>query len=75
MTERGAVFPGVKKGNVYAKMLGESYNDMPKAVIAGIMVSLAYRLTGNEDPVAAVEMCRDEWRVLHNAGIIPQEPK
>lgn len=74
MREARAVFPGVKKGNDYAAALGDAYNAMPKAVTAGIMVSLAMRLS-DDDLNAALALIREEWATLHRSGIIPQEPK
>lgn len=57
--------------NAYATAVPE-YRDIPKAVWAAIAVSA---LTCGGDHLAeARERVRNEWRVLHENGIVPQKP-
>lgn len=62
----------MKQTNGYALAYPE-YHETPKAVIAAIAYSLALILNeDNED--RAVALLREEWMVLHEAGIVPQKP-
>lgn len=59
--------------NEYADMLGEMYDNIPKAVFAAIAVSA---VTGG-DPInnnPKLEILR-EWTALHLNGIVPQKPR
>lgn len=67
-----AIFPGVKRGNAYAALLGGTYNAAPKAVLAAIAVSFA--TTGGDNPDVAEQAILDEWATLHQAGIVAQAP-
>lgn len=67
---------GLKLHNDYARLLGRSYADMPKAVLAAVAVSYATRcleLTLEPEPVT--QAIRDEWAALHENGIVPQRPR
>jgi len=61
-----------KTHNDYAAELGPLFEDMPKAVIAAIAVSMASG--GGSDMDAARAQIADEWRILHLNGIVPQKP-
>lgn len=65
-----------KKTNEYAQILGTEYEglyrDMPKAVMAAIMVSFASN--GGADLEGASARIAKEWEILHANGIIPQRP-
>lgn len=58
--------------NEYAAELGPLFEDMPKAVLAAIAVSMASG--GGSDMDAARAQIADEWRILHRNGIVPQKP-
>lgn len=64
---------GVKIGNEYAHALGKDYADTPKAVYAALALSLAMRLSA-DNLDAAKALLADEWRILHENGIVPQKP-
>jgi hypothetical protein len=49
------------------------YSRTPKAVIAAIAYSMALRLC-QEDERDAAEMLRQEWALLHENGVLRQEP-
>jgi len=75
MTARAmrAVFPGHKRGNQYAELLGAAYNDMPKALLAAIAVSFAARLEDDSlDKAGALVL--EEWRALYQNGVVSQRP-
>lgn len=69
-----------KLHNEYASLLrGKFYDAIPKAVLAAIAVSYAGHIleSGFEsifEPGAAEAALLDEWRVLHENGIVPQKP-
>lgn len=73
MTDK-TVFPGHKKGNQYAAMLGDLYNEAPKAVLAAIAVSFAVILDGEERHERAANAVLSEWWTLYDAGVIAQKP-
>lgn len=59
--------------NRYAALL-ENYDEIPKSVLAAVAVSLA--LLQNEEDLSAVsKIINDEWKVLHENGIVPQRPR
>lgn len=62
-----------KLGNEYSRALGQLFELTPKAVFAAIAYSYATRIT-EEQPGAAVAEFLNEWRVLHQQGIVPQKP-
>lgn len=66
---------GFKTMNEYARALGAVYEDTPKAVFAAVAFSYAARLTGDTSEAAAVREFLHEWRILHENGIVPQEPR
>jgi hypothetical protein len=71
MSPRRSRRAGIAKlTNEYAGFLGNVYDRTPKAVFAALAVSFAMRsgLTGTASE------CLDEWRVLHENGIVPQKP-
>lgn len=57
--------------NQYAYHVARNLGDVPKNVLGALAFSLAMRLTG-DDPALAVELLREEWRTLHQNGIVPQ---
>ena len=66
----------MKTMNEYASSC-ENYDQTSKAVFAALAYSLAVRLTGiadEENHAGALDILRDEWRTLHEQGIIPQRP-
>ena len=63
---------GIKRSNDYAAVIHDI--DAPKTVWMAIAFSLALRL--NDDKYGAAQaMLREEWRVLHENGIVPQRPR
>jgi hypothetical protein len=58
--------------NGYAAELGPWFDRIPKSVFAAIAVS-ALTQGGDYLEKATVRVC-DEWRVLHDNGIVPQKP-
>jgi len=62
----------MKKTNHYAEAFPH-YERTPKAVIAALAFSLAMRLEEG-DEVRAGDLLEEEWRILHQAGIVPQKP-
>lgn len=60
-----------KKDNEYARELLDI--DAPKTVFMAIAYSFAVRIAGNS--VDAHTLIMDEWRTLHNNGIVPQRPR
>lgn len=67
-----AHFNGHKIGNAYAAELGDLYNKAPKAVPAAIAVS--FGTCGGDYLEEAQARLLEEWRVLHQAGIVTQSP-
>lgn len=65
-----------KKTNDYAQEVAEIYARTPKAVFAALAVAFAHRtLGGDMESLAGVEQALlEEWKILHNAGIVPQAP-
>jgi hypothetical protein len=61
-----------KISNEYAEMLG---GYPPKAVIAGVVVSLLMRFGETTDRDEINRLFVEEWKVLNDNGIIPQKPK
>lgn len=61
---------GMKTGNEYAEVLGRLYADIPKSVLAAIVVSWAMCPQFEDVPAKVL----DEWGVLHDNGIVPQKP-
>jgi hypothetical protein len=69
---------GVKLSNEYARSLVD-YARVPKAVLAAVAYSLASRILegegrDSESPTIVEEFIIEEWRVLNQNGIVPQEP-
>ncbi len=65
---------GIKLSNEYARAI-VSYERIPKAVLAAVAYSYASRLIGDSDSPTMVESAiLEEWQVLHDNGIVPQEP-
>lgn len=62
-----------KISNEYALAVGgDLYESIPKAVWAAIAVSA---LTSGGDQIEkAAQFVAEEWRALHDAGIVPQAP-
>lgn len=58
--------------NEYSLALGRLYADAPKSVLAAVAVSLA--TVGGDYLEEAEQRVLDEWRVLHENGIVPQRP-
>lgn len=70
MTRPTGVF---KQSNAYADSIG-GYADTPKAVLAALALSLAFRVSGG-DLDEAVRLLAAEWATLHTGGRVPQKPK
>ncbi len=62
----------MKKTNYYSNAFGRLYAKTPKAVFAAIAYS--YTSSGGDDPEHALERFLDEWRILHQNGIVHQAP-
>ena len=63
----------MKKMNGYAEAF-PNYERTPKAVCAALAFSLAMRLE-EEDEVRVGELLEEEWRILHQSGIVSQKPQ
>lgn len=61
-----------KRTNEYAHELRSYYDAIPKAVLAAIAVS--YASSGGDYLENAAQNVADEWRTLHEQGIVPQKP-
>ncbi len=66
----------MKKSNEYASAFGRLYAKVPKSVFAAVAFSYASWACGEEASTSAEAVARfvQEWRVLHENGIIPQKP-
>ena len=63
----------MKITNNYARAC-DGFDKTPKAVYAALAFSLAVRLAGNDDTEDANRILLNEWRALHENGIVPQKP-
>ena len=63
----------MKSFNDYARKFGPLYDRTPKAVFAAIAYSFADRIIANPD-ADLVAIVNEEWAVLHDNGIVPQQP-
>ena len=61
-----------KLHNDYAAVLGDLFDEMPKAVLAAIAVSLASEGGNSLDDAPA--RIAGEWEALYLNGIVPQRP-
>ena len=61
-----------KVGNEYASQLGSLYNEMPKAVLAALVVS--WLSSGGDHMEGVAGAALYEWWTLYYAGIVPQRP-
>ena len=66
----------IKTSNEYARAFGRLYAKTPKAVFAAVAYSFAGWAAGNEAASTEVQIARfiEEWRILHENGIVPQKP-
>jgi hypothetical protein len=63
-----------KKSNLYAGQIDPSvYASIPKAVFAAIAVSAL--TCGGDHLETAQERVLEEWRILHENGIVSQKPR
>ncbi len=63
------------KTNDYVRALPPGmFDGMPKTVWASLAISFAL-LCSDEDFEKAVERISEEWKLLHEGGIVPQRPK
>lgn len=62
----------MKTLNEYVGTLGTLYSKTPKAVFAAIAVSTL--TCGGDELDKARARLLEEWRILHQAGIVPQAP-
>jgi hypothetical protein len=62
----------MKKSNEYAKQFGRRYGKIPKAVFAA--VAFSYASSGGDVQEHGVAKVLEEWRILHDNGIVPQKP-
>ncbi len=60
------------KSNTYVDQLADLFDKTPKAVLAAIAVSSL--TTGGDYLERARELVLEEWRILHQAGIVSQKP-
>lgn len=65
---------GMKLSNEYQRAL-RTYEQMPKAVLAAVAFSFASRIIESADAATVEAAILNEWQVLHDNGIVPQEPK
>ncbi len=61
-----------KKANDYSRRVEQI--DASKAVWMAIAFSLAMRIREDHEDLAAEE-CFEEWKILHENGIVPQKPR
>lgn len=64
--------PGIKLSNEYAAALGQLFERTPKAVLGAVVVSLLSN--GGDDLESVPARLINEWRILHENGIVPQAP-
>lgn len=64
----------MKLRNEYVAALGEFYARTPKAVFAAIALSYATRLFAKTEGTDSIDVLVEEWKTLHENGIIPQNP-
>lgn len=64
--------PGIKLSNEYVAVLGPLFERTPKAVLGAVVVSLLS--CGGDDLEQVRARLLNEWRVLHENGIVPQAP-
>ena len=62
----------MKTFNSYAGRFDRLYSRIPKAVFAAVAYS--YTSSGGDDHAHGVERFLEEWRILYDNGIVPQEP-
>ena len=62
----------MKTGNEYADQFGRLYARIPKAVFAA--VAFSFMSGAGEDVERGITEFLNEWRVLHENGIVPQKP-
>lgn len=63
-----------KKGNDYARALFDI--DAPKTVWMAIAYALAHRTLGTDPtPEQVAAFISEEWKLLHDNGIVPQRPR
>lgn len=67
---RKEALKGMKLSNEYARAFGEWFDKTPKAVFAAIVWS--YTSTGGDCPENGLANFANEWRILHENGIVPQ---
>jgi len=63
---------GIKLHNDYAAALGRLFAECPKSVFAAIAVSAL--TCGGEQLQDAQYQVWNEWRILHENGIVEQKP-
>jgi hypothetical protein len=68
----------MKTTNEYSELTGRLYAKTPKAVFAALAVSFLTRLGENggnlPTPEAVQQQLLDEWQILHDNGIVQQQP-
>jgi len=64
--------PGLKLSNEYQRAFGKLYAKTPKSVFAAVVYS--FTSSGGDLPDVAIATFLNEWRVLHENGIVPQKP-
>lgn len=63
------------KQNSYQKLISpELYRDIPKTVFAAIATSLLILQNGEKSMNNMDYLLKEEWRILHENGIVPQKP-
>lgn len=60
--------------NDYQRHLGWYFDRIPKTVLAGIVVSMLSNGGDNLKAKEVSEKIYNEWKLLHENGIIPQRP-
>lgn len=61
-----------KISNEYARCFGRLYAKIPKAVFAAVAYS--FTSSGGDDHDHGIQRFIEEWRILHENGIVTQKP-
>jgi len=65
---------GIKLSNEYQRAFGSLYAKTPKAVLAAVAFSFAWRDSEGVGIEEALSYITDEWWKLHQNGIVQQRP-
>ena len=62
----------IKLTNEYSRAFGRLYAKTPKSVFAAVVWS--YVSSGGDHPENGLKNFLDEWKILHDNGIVQQKP-